>query len=243
VVKHPDGSASQWCSGTLIQEQVFLTAGHCTGPLLLGILQGTIPLENIYVSFAPANILDPSSWKKVKTVWVHPDFGAWNGYSDHNHDVGLLILEEPMVGITPANLPEVGYLDALKRSGAFRGGPKANLFTVVGYGSSVNPPPPKIVWDNTIRCVAQSGYLALNDTWLFMLQNRAAGFGGTGYGDSGGPTFYIDSNGRDVLVSITSMGDPKLVATGISFRIDTPDVLEFIYAMIAAEGLSLLHGL
>lgn len=78
-----------------------------------------------------------------------------------------------------------------------------------------------------MRRVAVSEYRALLKAWLVMSQNQAAGDGGTSYGDSGGPAFYSD-NGTDIFVGITSWGDIPCVATGINYRVDIPDTLEFI---------------
>ena len=62
-----------------------------------------------------------------------------------------------------------------------------------------------------------------------MLQNHATGNGGTGYGDSGGPTFWTDpGTGQVLLASITSRGDLPTVATNAAFRIDIPESLDFI---------------
>jgi hypothetical protein len=72
-----------------------------------------------------------------------------------------------------------------------------------------------------------------NGGWLFLHQNLATGYGGTALGDSGGPTFWSDpATGHEVLVSITSWGDPKAVATGITYRIDTVGSLQFIQDVI-----------
>ena len=86
----------------------------------------------------------------------------------------------------------------------------------------------------TQRFVAQSGYLALNDSWLFMSQNQAAGNGGTGYGDSGGPTFWTDPTSKEeILVSVTSWGNPVMVAIGID-HVDTVESLAFITSVLQA---------
>jgi hypothetical protein len=62
-----------------------------------------------------------------------------------------------------------------------------------------------------------------------MSQNQALGNGGTGYGDSGGPTFWTNpTTGMKALVAITSRGDVPLVSLGVAFRIDTPEVRDFI---------------
>jgi secreted trypsin-like serine protease len=71
-----------------------------------------------------------------------------------------------------------------------------------------------------------------------MSQNAATDDGGTGYGDSGGPTFWIDpdTGETDIVVAVTSWGDVPTVATGIAYRIDTSDALDFI-AEVADDWL------
>jgi hypothetical protein len=142
-----------------------------------------------------------------------------------------LLLEEPVVGITPASLPPLNFLNTLKQEKQLN---SDTLLTVVGYGALLSWPPPEVVFVDGPRRVTQSRYLALNPSYLFMLQNPAAGYSGTGNGDSGGPTFYTDPNGNEILVSITALGDPNLVAFGASFRVDTESAQAFLAAVLAA---------
>ena len=113
---------------------------------------------------------------------------------------------------------------------------------MVGYGFSLEFPPPQPIPPRTadgkvLRKFAETGYVGLNNAWLVTFQNPAAGYGGTGTGDSGGPTFWRDpATGTDVLVSITSWGDPLCVAMSFSYRIDTPESLQFIQDVIAGLG-------
>ena len=225
------GLGIQVGSGTLIDEKVFLTAGHVTNYLERLINSGVIAIEDVYVSFDPYFAFDSSTWLPITSIITHPKYSGFPGASHHRYDIGALILSAP-VGLVPANLPTRGFLDELKAAGELRGGPKREKFVVVGYGSSLEWPPPQYVPSDGARYIAESGYLAKNASWLFMSQNYAVGNGGTGYGDSGGPTFWNDSNGEEILVSITSWGDPNLVATGISYRIDTAKALAFIYDLI-----------
>src|ERR1041384_3436592 len=51
-----------FCSGALIGDRVFLTAGHCVGPSLPALP----PFIKAYVSFSPT-ALDPSSWILVSS--------------------------------------------------------------------------------------------------------------------------------------------------------------------------------
>ena len=222
----PDWGFVPDCSGTLIHPRVLLTAGHCS------IYIENHPAEDIFVSFDGNDVLDPSTWIRVVGAVTHPGYtGNHPGADSHQYDVGVLILEEPVESVEPASLPPLHYLDLLKGEKQLDAD---TLLTVVGYGSLLNWPPPEVVFVDGPRRVTQSRYLALNSSYLFMLQNPAAGYAGTGNGDSGGPTFYTDPDGNEILVSITSQGDPNLVATGISFRVDTESAQGFLAAVLAS---------
>lgn len=223
MVDHPEWGLLQWCSGTLIAPQVFLTAGHCTASLSAFDLTA----ERVFVTFDDDATVENGSAPallEVDTVITHPDY--WWGPQSNPHDVAVLILKEPVTDITPATLPAEGFLNNLKAEGKLRKGSDGADFTVVGYGASLYWPPPMIAYENQRRS-AVSEYQALLKSWLRLSQNQATGDGGTCYGDSGGPTFWTDG-GSDVLVAITSWGDARCVATGFNYRIDTADALDFI---------------
>lgn len=225
------GLGIQVGSGTLIDDKVFLTAGHVTNYLNWLIDSEVITIGDVHVSFDSYDAFDDTTWLPITSIITHTKYSGFPGASHRRYDIGALILSESP-DLVPANLPTLGFLDELKAAGELRGGPKREKFVVVGYGSSLEWPPPQYVPSDGARYMAESGYLAKNASWLFMSQNHAVGNGGTGYGDSGGPTFWNDSNGEEILVSITSWGDPNLVATGISYRIDTAKALAFIFGLI-----------
>ncbi len=116
---------------------------------------------------------------------------------------------------------------------------------MVGYGGGLSWSPPRYISPisedgKVARNVAQSGYLGLNDGWLFLIQNLAAGYGGIEFGDSGGPTLWTNpATGQEVLVSVTAMGDVMGVTHGVSCRMDTVRSLQFIQDVIdSLEGES-----
>ena len=213
-------------SGTLVHPRVFLTAGHVVDTLESGqfMLLGVSFDEEL-------NLEDPTSWLPVSDV-----VGTFTGFNANPRgiDIGAIILQEPVTSITLATLPAAGLLDDLKEDHQLKRGPDATRFTVVGYGMLLDWPPPEAFWPDTrMRNTAQSGYHALKDAWLFLNQNLAQGYGGTAQGDSGGPTFLTNpETGQEVLVSITSWGDVPFVATGITYRIDTAESLQFIQDVI-----------
>ncbi|MEN8150076.1 MAG: trypsin-like serine protease [Planctomycetota bacterium] len=217
------------CSGTLIDDEdgVFLTAAHCSIAVNSWIAAGFFTIDDVYVCFDEDVWATGATWIPVSSLEAHPDY---TGKRPLDYDVGVLILDpdDPDDLPAPATLAAEGYLDDLKDDGELKGGPKTVLFTVVGYGTQLAFPPPKVIPTDGKRRVTQTGYLALNKQHLTLLQNQAAGLGGTGYGDSGGPTFWTDGDGDEHLVAVTSWGDPKLVATGITQRVDIETAHEFV---------------
>ena len=78
------------------------------------------------------------------------------------------------------------------------------------------------------RQFAESEYKALVPVWLHMSQNMLQDNEGTCSGDSGGPAFWTQDDGTEILVGITSWGDPNCIATGFNYRVDIPETLTFI---------------
>jgi secreted trypsin-like serine protease len=223
VVEIPGYEPALLCSGTLIAPNVFLTAGHCTNALAFYMFYFDLDFDDIHVTFDP-DALNEGAWLSVADFHTHPDYG---GSQSNPHDVGVLILGEPVTDIEPATLADEGFLDELKKEGKLRQGSDGADFTVVGYGGTMEWPPPVISYGDQ-RQYAVSEYQALLKSWLRLSQNQATGDGGTCYGDSGGPAFWKEDGGPEILVGITSWGDAVTVATGFYYRVDTADTLDFI---------------
>jgi hypothetical protein len=230
VVYNPAIGEIHTISGTLIHPRVVLTAGH----VVTMIKSGQVILLGVTFDQEP-KLGDPTTWLDVSSV-----VGAFTGFNSDpkGMDIGALILRDPVTSITPALLPDIGLLDDLREAGKLQAGPEASRFTVVGYGMVLDYPPPRLSWeDPPTRNMAVSGFRAMNGGWLHLNQNQAQGYGGTARGDSGGPTFWTDpETNQEFLVAVTSWGDMPCVADSVSYRVDTPEALQFVEDTIAGLG-------
>jgi len=200
------------CSGTLISPTVFLTAGHCTDYLRETNSQA-------YVSFAS----EPPFLSSIihGTAYTHPDYGK---FFPNTADLGVIVLDQAVTNITPAQLPTKGLLDSF----ATRRGLQDLSVTVVGYGiQSVRP---RFQWDLE-RWFATADIInlrsAINDGYNIQSTNNPGnGRGGTCNGDSGGPMFLGTSN---VIVAVNSFG-LNSVCKGVDFmyRLDIDSARYFL---------------
>jgi len=209
----------QFCSGTLVSERVFLTAGHCT----IGLETNNVATSRLRVSFSVNLWAKDAKWLDVAAYDTHPDYN-WGPTSDP-HDVGVIILAKPVRNLRPATLAPVGYLDALEEARRLADA----TFLNVGYGSDQN------FETDGWRKASVSTFLSLHNAWLYMSQSVHAGSAGTCFGDYGGPTFHEGAMG-EVLVAVTSWGDAQCVATNINYRIDTASSQGFLDATVATYG-------
>ena len=223
IVRSTNGENFPICSGTLITPNVFLTAAHCT----LFYTQELAPEGDVaYVSLdqsIPFGSLTSNKTQllRVAHVVTNPNY---NQSQSDSGDIGVLILERNVSGVTPATLPACGLLDQL----VAQNGLKTATFTNAGYGlqnrvvgggipffQDLNPIP---------RMFSFSSFNSLN--------------GGTCFGDSGGPNF-LTVNGKQLIVAITITGDSVCRSTNVDYRLDTASAQGFLAAVNAAFGTSI----
>jgi hypothetical protein len=120
----------------------------------------------------------------------------------------------------------LGFLGALSDAGTI----KTISYLNVGYGTSeqvvVKKVGPTFPFDG-IRKWTISGFHALDPKFIHLNQNLNQGYSGTGYGDSGGPTF-VDTESGPVVISVVSSGDVPLYSTSVNTRVDTPAAKAFL---------------
>lgn len=226
IVKSPTtGYIYPICSGTMITTNVFLTASHCTAYYTQELAPAGY---RAYVSLDQSIPFGDKTSNKTKlfavsNVVTNPNY---NQAQSDSGDIGVLILQNPVRGVTPATLPECGLLDQL----AAQNGLKGAVFTAVGYGlqnrvvgggvpyfQDVNPIP---------RMYAFSSFDSLNGGYIRLSQNPSTGNGGTCFGDSGGPDF-LPLNGQSILAAITITGDSVCRSTNVDYRTDTASAQAF----------------
>jgi secreted trypsin-like serine protease len=204
----------QFCSGTLVDETLFLTAAHC--------MAGWAEDQEFWVSFEEVydeDAASPSGLHEVVDFTLHEGFG--HDMADL-HDLAIVELATAP-DVEPADLPELGLFDSFSQQEL-----RDLTFTTVGYGlvRESKKGGPNAFIDETNRLVAQQSFLSLQPAWLNLNMNPSTGSGGTCFGDSGGPNFVGSSL---VVGGVTSYGlNGNCAGTGGVYRVDKADDLNWL---------------
>jgi hypothetical protein len=223
VAQNENGVPMWRCSGALLSPTLFLTAGHCTEAPAAHV---EIWFDSDVESGIPANGY-PFNGDVGGTPYTHPQYDP-NAF--FLYDLGVVILDEPMVMDEYGKLPGLDVLDSLKT----RRGLQNTTFRAVGYGLQyINP---VFVEAERVRMVSYPELIQINtpftgDYSLLLSNNHSTG--GTCYGDSGGPNFIGDSL---VIGGVTSFGfSGDCVGTGGVYRVDRADDLDWLYGEFGAH--------
>ena len=211
-----DGTYAGRCSGTLIDEDVVLSAAHCTDDVAYAHIFFGEDLRDVDVSTS-------TDYDAVGTPHAMP---GWTGSltTPDTHDLSVFTLDREITNITPAELAPVGFLDEM----ATRRGQQDTYFTTVGYGLQQRKP--YLIADK-IRMYAESdlinlGNALVGDYGLQTTNNPGDGRGGNCSGDSGGPILYQST---DLIVAVNSFGlNNTCKGTDFSYRVDTQEAHDFI---------------
>jgi len=214
------------CSGALISPTVYVTAGHCT----FGAAGATIWFESDVESGIPGNgypFAGATSYDGKP--FAHP---LYVDAAFYLYDLGVVVLDEPVILDEYASLPDVGLVDT------FGKGRKRALVTAVGYGLQQTNPVVTIAERVRMRAdlfvVNTQGVAGIGNLQLpadlpptnSMILSGDAAHGGTCFGDSGGP---ILQTGTNVITGVNSFGlNGNCAGVGGAFRIDRQVELDWI---------------
>ena len=220
-----NGEFFEVCSGTLVAPTAVLTAGHCT------VYFTQLEQRGYDVVFT----LDPnptasSTFYDAIAFYTHPDYvdrlsgnSKCGLYGQCTTDVGIAELATAPVGVTPATIAPLGYVNTLDL--------KTQTFSIVGYGvegfananTALGP-------NGGTRKVGTFEALGQDVTAARFLKLTGQHYNtATCFGDSGGPVF---ANGY--VVAVVSFGQSWVCASnGYYTRLDTTSVSTWITATLA----------
>jgi V8-like Glu-specific endopeptidase len=235
VVMDVDGQPAFRCSGTLIAPTYVVTAGHCAGEpgefsgmriFTQSDVESGIGTTNNYpfCNAGDQNCVPAVRWES---------FPGFTEAQFFLHDVGMIELAHPVPGVSPADFGRLPGADSLE---GLHPGAKTT-FSSVGYGlqRASASPVAFLTQADRVRMVAHPQLLQIDTGFTgpqSLLLSNNAHTGGTCFGDSGGPNFLGDSL---TIAGVTSFGlNPNCGGTGGVFRLDRPDVLQFVQDFEAA---------
>ncbi|MGE0624864.1 MAG: trypsin-like serine protease [Pseudomonadales bacterium] len=240
-----NGEGFYSCTGTMISPIVMLTAGHCVaGADENGVIQRNDLTVVRFDDDALAGINDhPNLFEWFSQDWIfaaavepHPMYNDYAEFPD-NYDIGVVILSSPYVPTDASGNPVFGTLPDLGFLETLRGRDKQD-FTAVGYGQQGTLPPfaqnDYEKYKGSIRLLEAKSYLVNKGDSSARFSNNPGIGGGTCYGDSGGPTFYKDT---EIVVAVTSFGWAKngnCVGNDFNFRTDIMPSLNFLQDILNA---------
>jgi hypothetical protein len=234
------------CTGTLVSPTVVVTAGHCAFDIGFNGEDGADSGGNdVWINFAEKpdlNVLTPKEfdpddnagryqawstalnnsdeWIRAKAAQHHPEYIDGEFFK---HDLGVLVLSQPVKLDEYGQLPTEGLLDELYAMD------KSQTYTTVGYGLEDSGPKTEVGGDTRrraeLRLVNLAGVGGLGGGTSAKFSSNAD-TGGTCLGDSGGPFFV---SGSSTIVAVTSY-EANINCTGTTgaYRIDQADDLAFL---------------
>ena len=127
IGKTPTGerSSGSFCTGTLIAPDVVLTAAHCLDDLEESFDAGTTYDRLEFAIGASDRAADTRVSVAAKTVKLHPGYKVTGGTDDTTHDIGYVVLREPITIAQPLRVKRTMHAASCS-------------YVATGYGVSLN---------------------------------------------------------------------------------------------------------
>lgn len=248
-----DGVFLHRCTGELLSSTVVLTAGHCTDDGTGGVaasariwflqdvgshFDGVSDPVTGYADSCVGTLGDGTGvWCATGTELYNYGFNNFAGFPNH-HDLGIVILDQPIEQDEYASLAEEGAVETLLSNR----GVQDTTMRASGYGLSyrlITPPKgPNAGGANNltvsyrVRLQADMMFNGMNGTnasgYTFSANGNGNDRGGTCNGDSGGPVFWPSTSNRVVAVSSWGVLNAGCRGNGYYYRTDRGETLEWI---------------
>src|SRR4051794_4853367 len=255
-----DGVFQHRCTGELLSPTVVLTAGHWTDNGTGGVNASARIwlLQDVGSHYDPATEHDPvtgypdsctgTMGNGIAEGWCGESHQMYNyGFDNfagfpNIHDVGIVILDQPMYLPEYATLAHAGTIETLVDH---RGVQDTTLRTS-GYGLSYRLiTPPKgpnagnannLTISYRVRLQADMDFTGLNGTnasgYSLVANGNGNDRGGTCNGDSGGPVFWPSTSNRVVAVVSWGINNAGCRGNGYYYRTDRGEVLSWIESVV-----------